>query len=83
MGMLNRFRSRHAEYWRAYYAVAAGEAAGTVIPLQSKRVHQTQFTVGVIQEVPAVFTVFAAAASTLRGEHDAAGYAPLSPVPPC
>jgi hypothetical protein len=74
MGMLNKWRSRHAQYWRAYHAVATDASAGTIIPVQSKRVHQTTFTFGVIRELPAVFTVFVAAASAVQGEHDASGY---------
>jgi hypothetical protein len=54
---------------------AADASAGTIIPLQSKRLHRADFMVGLAEELPAVFTVFAAAASALQGEHDAAGYA--------
>jgi hypothetical protein len=49
--------------------------AGKIIPLKSKRLHRVNFAVDLAEQLPAVFTVFAAAASALQGEHDAAGYA--------
>lgn len=72
--MLNKFLSRRAEYWRAYRAVAADPSKGTIIPAESVRLHQTRFTLEIVRELPPVFTVFASAASAVRGEHAAAGY---------
>jgi hypothetical protein len=81
MGMLTKTLSRRAEYWRDYHAIAADPSAGTIVPVRSKRLyqgtkrlHQTSFTLALTREVPAVFTVFAAAASALQGKHDTAGY---------
>jgi hypothetical protein len=81
MGMLTKTLSRSAEYWREYHAIAADPSAGTIVPVRSKRLyrgtkrlHQTKFTLALTRELPAVFTVFAAAASALQGEHDTAGY---------
>ena len=51
------------------------DGPGTFIPVQSKRVHRANFTLELAKELPAVFTVFTAAASALQGEHDAMGYA--------
>jgi len=73
MGMSNKPMSRRAAYWRAYRAVATGESAGTIIPVKNKRLHQTSFTFDVLSQLPALFTVFAAAASAVQGDHDTAG----------
>lgn len=79
--MLTKTLSRRAEYWRDYRAIAADPSAGTIVPVHSrrlykatKRAHQTSFTLGLLREVPAVFTVFAAAAGAMQGEHDTTGY---------
>lgn len=72
--LITRLSRRHTEYWRVYNAVAADATAGTIIPVESRRVHQTSFTLSLARELPAVFTVFAAAASAVHGEHDTAGY---------
>lgn len=50
-------------------------SASTLIPVQNKRVHRARFLAGLAQELPAVFTVVAAGASALQGEHGAAGLA--------
>lgn len=71
---LSRRLARRAEYWRTYRAVDAGTAPGAIVFVESKRLHQASFTVGLMRELPAVFTVLVAAASAVRGEHDAAGY---------
>lgn len=77
--MLNKLRSRHAEYWRVYNAIAADPSVGTLVTVRSqhveKGVHRTSFVLGLARELPAAFTVFASAASALQGEHDAGGYA--------
>jgi hypothetical protein len=73
--MLTKTLARRAEIWSTYRAVAADPSAGTIIPVRSKRLYQTSFTVGLARELPGVLTVLAAGASALRGEHDTAGYA--------
>jgi hypothetical protein len=75
MAMFDKRRSRRAAYWRAYDAIAAGAAAGTVVPVVSRRLHQTSFAIGHVAEVPAVFTVLVAAASAVQFGRDATGYA--------
>ena len=74
MRMLTKFRSRHADFWRVYHAIAADPSAGTLVIVSNRRVHQGTFAFGAVRELPAVFTVVVAAISALQGEHDAAGH---------
>jgi hypothetical protein len=75
MAMLNTLRARRAEFKRKYHEAAAAATVGTLIPVKSKRVHRANFTLQLANELPAIFTVFAAGASALQGEHDTAGLA--------
>src|SRR4051794_11148285 len=73
--MLNRIRAARAEYTRKYHAAAAEASAGTLIPVRRKRVHRASFALSLVQDLPAVFTVFAASASVLQSARDAASLA--------
>jgi hypothetical protein len=60
---------------RTHHDGTADAAVGTFIPVHAKRVFQAKFVMGLTRELPAVFTVVAASASVLQGEHDGAGLA--------
>jgi hypothetical protein len=75
MGVLNTTPGRRAEYTHEHHAAAPNAPVGTLIPLRSKRLDRASFVTGLASDLPAVFTVFAAAASALQGEHDGAGLA--------
>lgn len=74
MGM-NGMLTTRAEFKRLYREALADTSPATIIPVQSKRLHQATFTMGLLRELPALFTVFVASASALQGEHEGAGLA--------
>jgi hypothetical protein len=75
MGMLTTSPPGRAGYTRKQHGAAADASAGTLIPVQSKRLHRASFVLALAEHLPAVFTVFAAGTSALQGEHDTAGRA--------
>jgi hypothetical protein len=75
MAMLDAMRATRARYKRELQDAMAMASAGTVIPLQAKRAHRASFTLGLVNDLPAIFTVLATGASALLGEHDGIGLA--------
>jgi len=72
--MPTTLRDRRAEFKRVYREARADDSQdSTIIVLPNKRIHRANFAMGLLREVPAVFTVVTSGASAVQGEHQGIG----------